>query len=217
MLLLLGSEHSELAAFGRKVANDYLKTDLKVLNRSTFKDLQPKMDKNTPIVLEKGFTIGEHQQELQKMIKERNIIILVKDCEPDSLLGYAIASSQGNYVVVKNSLNGHEKHVSVMNNIAEAAKSMKHAYVAEGRSDEMCVLASNTKIHGSDMLDRECCWKKIITIRLVDFSQEPKGDPGDPAYLNKGQIQAFFLQSTSLSMPPRTHVLSGSSLSLLML
>jgi len=59
MLLLLGSEHSELAAFGRKVANDYLKTDLKVLNRSTFKDLQPKMDKNTPIVLEKGFTIGE--------------------------------------------------------------------------------------------------------------------------------------------------------------
>lgn len=60
---------SEVAEFARKVANDYLKTDLKVLNRYTFKDLQPKMDKNTPIVLEK-FTIGDHQQGLQKMIKE---------------------------------------------------------------------------------------------------------------------------------------------------
>ena len=70
----------------------------------------------------------------------------------------------------------------------------------------MCVLASNTKIHDSDMLDRECCWKKNITIRLVDFSQEPKGDPGDPAYLNKGQIQAFFTINITLyaTKNPRT-------------
>lgn len=111
----------------------------------------------------------------------------MKDCEPDSLLGYICNSK---FSRQKKQLKGHEQHMSVMNNIAEAANSMKH--VAEGRSDEMCVLVSNTKIHDSDTLDRECCWKKNITIRLVDFSQEPKGDPGDPAYLNKGWIQAFF-------------------------
>jgi len=70
---------SKVAEFARKVANDYLKTDLKVLNRYTFKDLQPEIDQNTPIVLEKGFTIGDHQQGLQKMIKERDMIILVNN------------------------------------------------------------------------------------------------------------------------------------------
>ena len=72
MLLLLGSEHSEVAAFARKVANDYLKTDLKVLNRYT-KICSQKWTRTHPIVLEKGFTIGDHQQELQKMIKERHL------------------------------------------------------------------------------------------------------------------------------------------------
>lgn len=67
-------------------------------------------------------------------------------------------------------LKGHEQHMSVMNNIAEAANSMKH--VAEGRSDEMCVLVSNTKIHDSDTLDRECCWKK--NIGLLTFCKSQK-------------------------------------------
>ena len=104
MLLLLGSEHSEVAAFARKVANDYLKTDLKVLNRYT-KICSQKWTRTHPLFLRREITIEDHQQELQKMIKERDIIILVKDCEPDSLLGYAIASSQGNYVVVKSDMN----------------------------------------------------------------------------------------------------------------
>ena len=117
MLLLLGQESSEMASFAREFANNQLKAhamklsaidqqleefEMNILNEDTFKQLLPKMDETTPILLERGFSVGIHQEELKKTIQERNMAIFMKDCRAGDLKDYTPVSPGGKYVAVKN-------------------------------------------------------------------------------------------------------------------
>ena len=94
--------------------------DLKIhavgeMNGSTFEALLPKMSKITPLVIERGFTVGSHQKKLLETIKERDMTVIVKDCDAGDLRGYAAVSPCGKYVVVKNSCSGRRQHLLVFN------------------------------------------------------------------------------------------------------
>ena len=66
------------------------------------------MDKTTPILPEKGITLGRYQEELLKTIKERDLVIFMKNCNAGDPLGYVAVSPSGKYVAVKSSSNGHK-------------------------------------------------------------------------------------------------------------
>ena len=115
MLLFLGREASQSALFSEALAKDYLKTSVHVLSESTFEVLLPKMDKKTPIVIENGATIGKHQDLLVQTIKERNLTIIMTDCDEGDLHDYGVAiSPSGKYVAVENNSNGRRQKLLVV-------------------------------------------------------------------------------------------------------
>ena len=106
-----------MASFAREFANNQLKAhamelsatdqqleefEVNILNEDTFEQLLPKMDETTPILLERGFSVGIHQEELKKTIQERNMAIFMKDCRAGDLKNYTPVSPGGKYVAVKN-------------------------------------------------------------------------------------------------------------------
>ena len=115
MLLFLGREASQSALFSEALAKDYLKTSVQVLSESTFEVLLPKMDKKTPIIIENGATIGKHQDLLVQTIKERDLTIVMADCDEGDLHDYGVAiSPSGKYVAVENNSNGRRQKLLVV-------------------------------------------------------------------------------------------------------
>lgn len=115
MLLLLGKNGSPLASgFSNVFPDEQLKTSM-MLNEANFKDLLPTMDDSAVILIEKGQTAGRHHKELLEAIRERDMVVVVKDCQGGSDLdGYAAVTPRGKYVVVKNSLGGRRQRILVM-------------------------------------------------------------------------------------------------------
>ena len=114
MLLFLGREGSRTAVLAKLL--EHLKTSVQVLNESTFETLVPTMDKTTPIIVEQGATVGKHQEVLLKTIKEKDMVIVMADCDEGDLSDYDVAvSPSGKYVAVKNNSNGRDQEVLVIN------------------------------------------------------------------------------------------------------
>jgi len=114
MLLLHGHQGTETASFAEEFVSGH---QIKALNESTFKELLPRMDKTTPILPEKGITLGRYQEELLKTIKERDLVIFMKDCNAGDLLGYVAVNPSGKYVAAKSSSNGRRQQVLVINEV----------------------------------------------------------------------------------------------------
>ena len=87
--------------------------DGEILNENTFEAMLDKMEPNTPVLIQKGCTIGKHQKQLQNELKKRNMTIVMENCEAGDLRGYAAVSPRGKYVAVKNELNGRKQQVHV--------------------------------------------------------------------------------------------------------
>ena len=115
MLLLLGHEASQTALFSEVLAKDHLKDSVQVLSESTFEALLPRINRKTPIVIEKGATVGKHQDVLVQTIKERDMTIIMMDCDEGDfhLFGVAVSPS-GKYVAVKNNSIGRRQDVLVV-------------------------------------------------------------------------------------------------------
>ena len=115
MLLFLGHEESQSALFSQALAKDHLKVGVQVLRESTFEALLPRMDKKTPIVIEKGATVGKHQELLLKTIAERDLTIIMMNCNEGDLHDYRVAiSPRGKYVAVKNNSKGRRQELLVV-------------------------------------------------------------------------------------------------------
>ena len=86
-----------------------------MLDEDTFEKLLPEMDKNAILLIESGATLGALQEELLKITKEMDMVIIMKDCKAGDLQCYAAVCSSGKYVAVKNTSQGHRQQVMVIN------------------------------------------------------------------------------------------------------
>ena len=101
--------------FAGKLAKE-MKTSLRVLNGAVFGQMLSSMDMTAPIVIEKGFTAGSHHERLLKIVKERDIPVIMMNCDAGDLHGYAAVSPKGKYVAVKSISNGRRQELLVISN-----------------------------------------------------------------------------------------------------
>lgn len=200
MLLLLGQPQEQLqeqppqeqpqegSRFPIIFATDYLQTSVEVLNESTFESLLPRMNKTTLILIEKGFTVGSHQEELLKTIKERDMVVFMKDCDAGDLLSYAAVSPSGKYVAVKNNSNGRRQQVLVVNEytlregaeviaepIAELAKENSAQPPPEEEDDKSeCAPAKPTIIDVASKSDEELTSLFQLLMKLSNYKGPDK-------------------------------------------
>lgn len=174
MLLLLGSRL--VSGFSEVFPDEHLETSTQELNEGNFADLLPSMDWSTPILIEKGFTVGRYQEELLKTIKERDMVVVMKDCQ--HLYDYAAVCPRGKYVAVKNSSSGRRQHILVMNSGNEFYSSLQK-FISKERS------AESEPIH---------YWEQFTTVQLGSIVDKPT-DSSAPDWLNDklrtGLIKAF--------------------------
>ena len=113
MLLFLGHEASQAALFSEVLAKDHLKDSVQVLSESTFEALLPRINKKTPIVIEKGATVGMYQDVFVQRIKQMDMTIIMIDCDEGDFHLYGVAvSPSGKYVAVKNNSIGRRQDVA---------------------------------------------------------------------------------------------------------
>ena len=212
MLLLHGHQDTETASFANEFTNGQLNVSTEMLNESTFKELLARMDKSTPILLEKGITLGCYQEELLKTIRERDMVVFMKDCDAGDLLGYTAISPGGKYVAVKNSSNGRRQQVLVINEvdlsyvvetkkIAEKKSGMQppsgeeeHTQAPEPAStttaEEMILhLAQFIKDDSRYEGESPYYWKYNTSVQFANYSATPKVE--GESWLSKGTIKAF--------------------------
>ena len=114
--LFAGAERTELAKFAKKYARSYLKTDMQVLNKSTFPKLQSKMSEKTAILISEGFTLGADQGTLLKTIQDKNVTLLFKDSKKEGFRGYAAVTPEAPFVVIHNAAKGRKQQVIIIDN-----------------------------------------------------------------------------------------------------
>ena len=171
--------------------------DLKIhavgeMNGSTFEALLPKMSKITPLVIEKGFTMGSHQKKLLETIKERDMTVIMKDCDAGDLRGYAAVSPHGKYVVVKNSCSGRRQHLLVFND--ERNFELAMAEVADEATARHPPKNSNTN-ESFTREEAERGWEHHTILTLESYYAKGPRDAKFPDWLNdrlgKGHLKAF--------------------------
>ena len=163
------------------------------LNESTFEALLPEMNKITPLVIEKGFTVGSHQKKLLKTIEERDMTVIVKDCKAGDLRDYAAVSPLGKYVVVRNSSNGRRQHLLVFNDERNFESAM--AEVAAEESARYTKRSSTGDKEATQEADSEHNWEHHTTLTLESYYTQGPRDDKFPDWLNrrlqKGHLKAF--------------------------
>ena len=87
------------------------------LNERSFKSLQPRLGRDTPLLLESGFSFGRRHQDVLKAIRESDTPVVVEDCKVGDLEGLAAVSPEGKCVALKSSYGGRRQELFVINEV----------------------------------------------------------------------------------------------------
>lgn len=165
--LLLGQKNSP---FARRFVGDQLKRKCTVLNDDSFEVLKPMFSKATTIFIEnQGTPAGKCHDKLLKTIKEKDTTIVMKDCAPGDLLGYATVSPRGKYVAVKNRLNGRRQHIFVGDTQDDLDRFLKTELKDDSKPEES-KKDEKKKDEITHTLDQ------FITLQLINYSHTDKAE-----------------------------------------
>ncbi len=168
MLYLLGSEKTLTTSFADVVAKSMQTTSIPLKDDALEPELQ-NMNNTTPILIEKGFSAGAQQECLLKTIREKNVPVIMTNCDPGDLEGYTAVCPKGKYVAVKNKSNGRRQEILVIDN------------------KEISIQCEIKQTNGIVKKTGESTGSKVneeqVTTRLIQFlkneQKETKSEPGN--------------------------------------
>ena len=132
-LMFLSGEDTSVQTFACT-----LNTKPEELNDNNFDTQLAKMDCLSPLFIESGARklSASHQERLLKHIRENNVTLIFKNCEPSDMQDYVAIRVSGQFVVVKSTQNGRLQKVTVHMSEPEVVVSSEEVDVNKSGSDQ---------------------------------------------------------------------------------